>query len=97
MCGHFSAAQCEALLKRLYAVLRPGGVLLTLEFVPNADRISPPIPASFSLMMLGLTAEGDAYTTSEFEGMLNSAGFASNEMVSVPMSPQQLIISTRAA
>ena len=93
---HFSAAQCEALLRRLHAALRPGGVLLTLEFVPNPDRISPPIPASFSLMMLGLTAEGDAYTTSEFERMLNSAGFASNEMVNVPMSPQQLIISTRA-
>ena len=92
---HFSSAQCEGLLKRLHAAMRPGGLLITLEFVPNADRITPPIPASFSLMMLGSTPEGDAYTSVELDGMLRSAGFGSNELMNVPQSPQQLIVSRR--
>ena len=46
-------------------------------------------------MMLGLTPEGDAYTMPEFDRMLAQAGFASNEVVNVPMSPQQLIVSVK--
>ena len=44
---------------------KPGGPAVILEFVPNEDRVSPPIPASFSLTMLAGTPGGDAYTFSE--------------------------------
>src|SRR5262249_17833278 len=62
---HFGTEQCTALLKRLRAALRPGGRLVTLEFVPNEDRISPPMSATFPLIMLATTAQGDAYTFRE--------------------------------
>ncbi len=92
---HFGVAQCETLLKRLHAAMRPGGLLLTLEFVPNADRVTPPVPASFSLMMLGVTPEGDAYTMAELESMMSVAGFGSGRLMDVPQSPQQLVVCVR--
>jgi SAM-dependent methyltransferase len=90
---HFNEQQCTALLKRIRAALRPGGKLVTLEFVPNADRISPPLSATFPLIMLATTAEGDAYTFAQLEGMLKAAGFDSNTLHQPEDSPQQIIIS----
>jgi 2-polyprenyl-3-methyl-5-hydroxy-6-metoxy-1,4-benzoquinol methylase len=93
---HFSVTQNQALLKRIHAAMRPGGMLLTFDFVPNPDRISPPASAAFSMMMLGTTPEGDAYTMSELESMFNVTGFTSHELVNVPQSPAQLVTSVRA-
>jgi SAM-dependent methyltransferase len=90
---HFDLATCESLARKIHACLGPGGRAITLEFVPNEDRVSPPIPATFSLMMLGLTPAGDAYTLEEYERMFRSAGFARNEIIQVPRSPQQVIVS----
>ena len=94
---HFSEADCVALLKRVAACLNPGGRVMILEFVPNEDRISPPIPATFSLMMLGATQEGDAYTMREYERMFAEAGLRKSELKQVPQSPQQLIIANEAS
>ena len=92
---HFNKADCERILQRIYECLNPGGRLFILEFVPNPDRVTPPIPASFSLMMLGLTPEGDAYTRQELEAMLHNSGFTHSELLQVPRSPQQVIVSTK--
>lgn len=91
---HFGVEQCTALLKRLRAALRPGGRLVTLEFVPNDDRVSPPMSATFPLVMLATTAKGDAYTFAELTQMLRSAGFATNALHQPDDSPQQIIVST---
>ena len=72
---HFDAASCTALLQRVAASLKPGGRIAVLEFVPNEDRISPPMPAMFAMQMLGDTPSGDAYTLAELTAMLKAAGF----------------------
>ena len=74
---HFDPATCETLLRKVYAALGVGGCAVTLEFVPNEDRISPPEAAAFSITMLGGTPGGDAYTFSELERMMSAAGFVS--------------------
>ena len=91
---HFGPEQCTALLKRLRTALRPGGRLVTLEFIPNEDRVSPPMSATFPLVMLASTERGDAYTFSELQQMLGAAGFASNTLHQPEESPQQVIVST---
>ena len=93
---HFDPQGCVRLLKRIHASLVPGGKLITLEFVPNEDRVTPPIPASFSMMMLGVTPAGDAYTFGEHREMLREAGFSDARLLDVPRSPQQLVISKSA-
>jgi ubiquinone/menaquinone biosynthesis C-methylase UbiE len=90
---HFDVATCETLLSKVYAALAGGGRAVTLEFVPNADRISPPAAAAFSLTMLGTTPNGDAYTFAELESMLHNAGFARSELHPIPPALQQVIIS----
>jgi ubiquinone/menaquinone biosynthesis C-methylase UbiE len=93
---HFDASTCVAFLRKVRAAIAPGGRLVTLEFVPNEDRVSPPAPAAFALSMLLQTPAGDAYTESELRRMLDSAGFNSHEVVAVPKSPQKVIVSYAA-
>lgn len=90
---HFDPPTCESLLRKVHASLVEGGRAVTLEFVPNEDRVSPPIPASFSMMMLCSTPSGDAYTFPELERMFRNAGFTHSEIHQLPASPEQVIIS----
>ncbi|HKP46511.1 MAG TPA: class I SAM-dependent methyltransferase [Pyrinomonadaceae bacterium] len=90
---HFDAETNEALLRKVYAALKDGGRAVTVEFVPNEDRITPPDAASFSVTMLGSTPSGDAYTFAEFEKMFANAGFKRSEIQPLPMSIEQVVIS----
>ncbi len=92
---HFDPATCETLLRKVSAALKPGGRAVTFEFVPNEDRVSPPIAAAFSMMMLGTTEAGDAYTFSELDRMFRNAGFARSELHPLPPSPGQVLISQK--
>jgi ubiquinone/menaquinone biosynthesis C-methylase UbiE len=91
---HFDVPTCEVFLKKVYAVLAPGGRAVTLEFIPNEDRISPPVPAKFSMTMLASTPSGDAYTFAQYQKMFANAGFHSTKMHELPV-PQQLLISEK--
>ena len=88
---HFDVPTCVSLLKKVLAALKPGGVSATLEFVPNEDRISPPMAAGFSLTMLISTAAGDAYTFRELAAMHREAGFAELRAQPVPHSPHTVV------
>jgi ubiquinone/menaquinone biosynthesis C-methylase UbiE len=90
---HFDVTTCERLLKKVYAALTGGGRAVTLEFVPNEDRVSPPAAAAFSMMMLGTTPSGDAYPFSEYERMFRNVGFSRSELHPLPPSLHQVIIS----
>jgi len=92
---HFDPAGCEKLLGRVHSALKPGGSAITLEFVPDEDRVSPPIPAAFSLIMLANTDSGDAYTFSEHEQMFRHAGFQKTALHLVPDMPQQVLVSEK--
>lgn len=90
---HFDPPTCEKLLRKVHAALVDGGRAVTLEFVPNEDRVSPPDAAAFSVMMLGSTPSGDAYTFSELEAMAGNAGFKRSEGYPLPPSIQHAVIS----
>ena len=90
---HFDPPTCEALLRKVHAALRPGGRAATLEFVPNEDRVSPPPAAAFSLMMLGSTPSGDAYTFAELDQMFRNAGFTASDLHPLPPTFEQVVIS----
>jgi SAM-dependent methyltransferase len=92
---HFDIPTCETLMRRVYAALKPGGKAVTLEFVPNEDRVTPPAAAAFSLNMLVGTDAGDAYTFSEYEKMFANAGFAKTALHPVTGMPQQVLISRK--
>lgn len=91
---HFDAATNEAFLRKVHAALKPGGRAITLEFVPNDDRVTPPMPARFALTMLSSTAKGDAFTFGELDSMMRNAGFANNVCHTLE-TQQSVIISTK--
>jgi cyclopropane fatty-acyl-phospholipid synthase-like methyltransferase len=92
---HFDAPTCENFLRKVNDSLAEGGKVLTVEFVPNDDRVSPPQPAMFPIVMLAATPGGDAYTYPELKQMFENAGFANNEIIELHPMPQHLIVSTR--
>ncbi len=91
---HFDAPTNTNMLKKVHAALKPGGRVAVLEFVPNPDRVSPPMPAGFSLTMLAETAGGDAFTFAELRGQLADAGFHDVEAHGLP-TPQTLLIARK--
>jgi ubiquinone/menaquinone biosynthesis C-methylase UbiE len=93
---HFDHATCVGLLKKVHASLKPGGRAAALEFVPNEDRVSPPMAAAFSLTMLTGTPAGDAYTFSELEAMYREAKFENISRHDVPTGPHTVVIGTAA-
>ena len=90
---HFDAATNESVLRKVRAALAPSGVVATLDFIPNEDRVSPPRAAGFGMMMLGMTPAGDAFTFREYERMFRNAGFSSNEIR--PLSSGHSLILSR--
>ncbi|HLK65267.1 MAG TPA: class I SAM-dependent methyltransferase [Bryobacteraceae bacterium] len=88
---HFDPPTNVGLLRKVLAALRPGGRAAALEFVPNEDRVSPPMAAAFSLTMLASTASGDAYTFRELEAMYREAGFARVTQHPVPLGPHTVV------
>jgi len=89
---HFDPPTNEKLLRKVHAALKDGGRAVALEFVPNEDRVSPRMAASFSMIMLGTTPAGDAYTFPEFERMFRNAGFQRCEKQLVPPGVEHAVI-----
>ena len=90
---HFDAPTNIGLLRKLRAAMTPGGLVATVEFVPNDDRITPPVAAAFALTMLGTTPAGDAYTFAELDRMFREAGFGGSRQLPLPATPQRLILT----
>jgi 2-polyprenyl-3-methyl-5-hydroxy-6-metoxy-1,4-benzoquinol methylase len=88
---HFDPQTCESLMRKCHAALKEGGRAVTLEFVPDESRVSPPAAAAFALTMLGSTPAGDAYTFGEYDRMFRAAGFARSE--SHPSPPGTIIVT----
>src|SRR3954453_2252582 len=91
---HFDPPTCTTFLGKIHRALKPGGRVAILEFVPNADRVSPPIPARFSLTMLANTPAGDAYTLDELSQQLKGAGFRNLSHHSLP-TPQLVLLAEK--
>jgi 2-polyprenyl-3-methyl-5-hydroxy-6-metoxy-1,4-benzoquinol methylase len=90
---HFDVPTCEQLATKAYAALAPGGRALTLDLIPEPDRITPPPTAIFALVMLATTAHGDAYTFEEYQAMFARAGFLRSEFHALPPTTQQAVVS----
>ena len=92
---HFDADTCTQFMKKVNAALKPDGKAITVEFIPNEDRVSPPAEALFALIMLAATPAGDAYTWSELEKMMTDAGFTQNQHIPLTPMPMHLVISSK--
>lgn len=93
---HFDAATNVALLRKVLAALAPGGRAVAVEFVPDADRVTPPEAGAFALTMLATTPAGDAWTRDEYDAMFRAAGFAQGVTChELAPTPHRLLVAVR--
>jgi hypothetical protein len=89
---HFDRDTCIGLLARAKRAHGAEGRTLVVEFVPNEDRVSPPMAASFAFVMLGNTPKGQTYTAGEFDEMARAAGFGGVTVAALDPTPQSLVL-----
>ena len=92
---HFDSETCVKFLHRVFNALGPTGKAITLEFVPNEDRVTPKLAASFAMIMLAETPGGDAYTFRELEKMHLLAGFTRCTSHQLEQSIQLAIVAQK--
>jgi SAM-dependent methyltransferase len=88
---HVDQATNIKLFRKIASSLKSGGRIALIDFIPNDDRVSPPLAAGFALTMLTATPQGDVYTFAEYEHMLGEAGFHDAKLVELGPMPQRLI------
>jgi ubiquinone/menaquinone biosynthesis C-methylase UbiE len=87
-----SPSENIATLRRLRTALKPGGTLVINDFILNDDRTGHPFAMMFAAQMLVVTKEGFTYRQSDYRSWLQSAGFASSEIVATP-TPATLVFA----
>jgi SAM-dependent methyltransferase len=92
---HFDAATCTTLMRKVAASLKPGGKAVILEFVPNDDRVTPPMAAGFALTMLAGTPAGDAYTLRDLQQVVEDAGFKGGVTTHALPTPETVVVATK--
>jgi ubiquinone/menaquinone biosynthesis C-methylase UbiE len=67
----------QELFAKAHSALKPGGVFMVNDFVPNEERTEPTFALRFSVYTLTHTPEGECWTLSQYSDWLKQAGFAS--------------------
>lgn len=60
----------------LAKIIRPGGCLIIIDFMPDRLRSISGWPLVFGVNMLVTTSEGDVFTAHEYESWLQASGFS---------------------
>jgi ubiquinone/menaquinone biosynthesis C-methylase UbiE len=84
----------QALLKKTFQALAPGGTIAIAEFLVNPDRTGPLHALFFAVNMLVNTETGDTYSFEEISSWLKDAGFADAHTLDAP-GPSPLILATK--
>jgi 3-hydroxy-5-methyl-1-naphthoate 3-O-methyltransferase len=66
----------RALLRKCWAALEPGGVVIVCEQLLNPERTGPPAAALMGMNMIVETTGGRNYSETEYLAWLSEAGFA---------------------
>jgi len=90
---HFDRATNVTFMRKVHAALTPGGRAVIVEFVPNDDRVSPPIPGIFAIMMLAGTPSGTTYTLADLRSIAADSGFA--RVDAHPAGAQTIVVFTK--
>jgi hypothetical protein len=84
----------QALLKKTFQALAPGGTIAIAEFLVNPDRTGPLNALFFAVNMLVNTDSGDTYSFEEISSWLKAAGFTDARTLDAP-GPSPLILATK--
>ena len=89
---YLSPEECATILRKVKSSLSPRGEACAIEFVPDEDRVSPPMQAMFAFLMLATSPGGDAHTLSDYIEIAKAAGFRGAAARSLRPTPQTLVM-----
>jgi ubiquinone/menaquinone biosynthesis C-methylase UbiE len=69
----------QELFAKAHSALKPGGIFVVNDFMPNEERTEPTFALRFSVYTLTHTPEGECWTLSQYSDWLKKAGFSSIE------------------
>ena len=69
----------QELFRAAYRSLKPGGIFVVNDFLPDEERTGPTFPLRFSVYTLTHTPAGECWTLSQYTDWLKKAGFTSIE------------------
>lgn len=75
ICHMLGPTASQKAFQKLKKVLKPGGRLVVVDFVPDDQRSKQGWPLVFGVNMLITTPEGDVFTGDEYTQWLQAAGF----------------------
>jgi predicted O-methyltransferase YrrM len=85
-----------ALVRKLAAILNPGGCIVIKDHILDDSRAYPPVGAIFSLLMLLTTAGGRCYSFGEIKTWLEQAALTNIRQVDLPPPlTSSLVIGTK--
>src|SRR5262249_12012733 len=76
-------ANCKKMLRKAYAALEPGGLIVVQELLLDDDEPKPLLPALFSLNM----TLGASYSAAEIMSWLYATGFVKAEVKDLEGAP----------
>lgn len=89
---HLGRDECITILRKVRSSLSAKGQACVIDFVPNEDRVSPPMQATFAFWMLATTPRGDAYTLGDLNDIAKDAGFSTARSQLLRPTPQMLVV-----
>jgi ubiquinone/menaquinone biosynthesis C-methylase UbiE len=78
-CRFESPTGNQELFTKAYSALKPDGIFVVNDFVPNEERTEPTFALRFSVYTLTHTPEGECWALSQYSNWLKKAGFSTVE------------------
>jgi len=85
----------DDLLKKMYIALRPGGTLVVVDLMLNADRCTPVYSSLFHINMMLMRPHSNVYSSDELLARMKTAGFSTLTTFDVPETPYRMVQGSR--
>lgn len=96
ICHSEGRKESARLIRKSARALRPGGMLLIGEFVPNDARTGPVNQLLFGINMLVNTDEGDVFTLKEYREWMHAAGLTRVRKLNLGPKGPDVIVGEKA-
>lgn len=95
ICHSEGARGSRKLIGKSVRALKPDGLLLIADMVPNDQRTSPVNHLLFAMNMLVGTGEGDVFTLAEYREWMRAAGLSFVQKLNVGGDGPDIIVGTK--
>ncbi len=88
---------CRLLLRKAFAALDPGGLVIVSDvFFDDDERTAPPFATQFALSMMLTAVHGTTHAKTQMAAWMKEAGFAQVEVRNLPKpNPHSLVVGTK--